>query len=267
MTESLFQLGAGGALVGVTEYCEPPQAERGRLAIVGGTRSVDVEAILRLQPDLVLANQEENTAQVVDSLEAAEVKVWVTFPRSVEEAIRVLWALVRLFRLPDAGAIVHTLETSLAWTASATVDRVRVFVPIWEGRTGGSDAWWMTFGRDTYSHDLLSVCGGDNVFADRERRYPLEADLGLAPPEDPSGRDVRYPRVTAEEIRERRPELILLPSEPHPFRESDVDRFRAQFGGVTVCPVDGRLLTWHGTRLGSALAELPGMIQEAKAPS
>ena len=262
MTESLFDLGAGSAVVGVTEYCRPPEAELGRLAIVGGTRSADVDAILRLKPDLIMANQEENTREVVEALEAAGQKVWVTFPRTVEEAIRVLWALVRLFRLPDAGAIVQTLELSVAWTAGAAADPIRVFVPIWEEETAGTTAWWMTIGKETYVHDVLATCGGENIFADRERRYPLEADLGLKAAEDPSGRDRRYPRVTADEILARRPELILLPSEPYAFGEEDVTRFRNRFDPVPVRAVDGSLLTWHGTRLGRALAELPGLIRE-----
>lgn len=262
LTESLFELGAGGALVGVTEFCRPPESERGRLTLVGGTRSADVDVILGLQPDLVLANQEENSRNVVEALEAAGRKVWVTFPRTVEEAIRVLWAVVRLFRLPEAGTKVQTLEMSVAWTAGAASDPVRVFVPIWEGETAEKMSWWMTISRETYMHDVLATCGGDNVFADRERRYPLEADLGLVAAEDASGRDVRYPRITADEVLERRPELILLPSEPFAYGEKDIERFEARFGSIPVCTVDGSLLTWHGTRLARALAELPGLIRE-----
>lgn len=262
MTESLFDLGAGGSLVGVTEFCRPPEAHRGRLAVVGGTRTAEVAAILALRPDLVLANQEENTRETVESLEAHGAKVWVTFPRSVDEAIRVLWALVRLFRVPHSEAIIQALELSLAWTAGGSGDPVRVFVPIWEGQAADSMPWWMTVNRETYVHDLLAVCGGENVFADRERRHPLETEFGRTDPEPPDNRDVRYPRVSEAEILERRPELILLPSEPYAYGEGDVDRFHARFGPVPVRTVDGSLLTWHGTRLGKALALLPALIRE-----
>ena len=270
MTESLFDLGAGDALVGVTEFCRPPSQALPRLAVVGGTRSVDVEAVLALKPELVLANQEENTRQVVEALEAAGVKVWVTFPRSIDEAIQVLWALVRLFRLSQAAATVQTLEMTVSWTASAgSAAPVPAFVPIWESDESSTTPWWMTVNHETYVHDVLAVCGAVNVFGDRDRRYPLAADLGEATPEDAPGRDTRYPRATLEEVLEHSPELILLPSEPFAYTEDDALRFAETFRGTPAADrgrirsVDGSLLTWHGTRLGRALAELPSLIREA----
>jgi ABC-type hemin transport system substrate-binding protein len=271
MTESLFELGAGPAVVGVTEYCQPPASEADRLVRVGGTRSVDTEAVLRLNPDLVLANQEENTRQVVEDLEAAGLPVWVTFPRSVEEAVQVLWAVVRVFRLTQAQSKVRTLETAVAWTARAALAEpaVPTFVPIWQG-SSGERSWLMTIGRDTYVHDVLAVCGAANVFADRERRYPLEADIGDAPEEPQSGRDTRYPRVSLQEVIERAPQLILLPSEPYAFGNEDALRLAQELRGTPaadegrILPIDGSLLTWHGTRLGRALVELPALIRPAE---
>lgn len=269
MTESLFDLGAGDAVVGITEFCRPPEGEQARLTIVGGTKSVDVQAVLGLEPDLVLANQEENTREVVEALEAGGLPVWVTFPRSVEEAIQVLWAVVRVFRLTQAQAKVQTLELTMAWTARAAAAEtpISIFVPIWEGEGEAPSRWWMTVNRGTYVHDLLAICGAVNVFADRDRRYPLAADLGGAPAEAQGERDTRYPRVSPREVVERAPELILLPSEPYAFDDSDVLRMAEALRG---CPaadrgqirtVDGSLLTWHGTRLGRALAELPELIR------
>ena len=270
MTESVFDLGAGDTLVGVTEFCRPPDHAVGRLAVVGGTRSVDVQAVIALKPEVVLANQEENTRQAVEALEAAGLKVWVTFPRSVDEAIQVLWALVRLFRLPHGGAIVQTLERTASWTAgAAATTAVPVFVPIWEGEEPSHGAWWMTVNRQTYVHDVLAVCGAVNVFGDRDRRYPQAADLGQAAEELAPGRDTRYPRVTREEVLERSPDLILLPSEPFAFAQEDAQRFAETFRGTPAADlgriraVDGSLLTWHGTRLSRALVELPSLIRQA----
>jgi ABC-type Fe3+-hydroxamate transport system substrate-binding protein len=198
--------------------------------------------------------------------------VWVTFPRSVEEAVQVLWAVVRVFRLTHAQSKIQTLELTMTWTARAAAAEapVRVFVPIWESERQDRSRWWMTFNRSTYVHDVLAVCGAWNVFADRDRRYPLAADLGEAPQEAQGERDTRYPRVTSQEIVEREPELILLPSEPYAFNETDVLRMAEALRG---CPaadggkirtVDGSLLTWHGTRLGRALTELPALIRPAE---
>jgi ABC-type Fe3+-hydroxamate transport system substrate-binding protein len=181
-----------------------------------------------------------------------------------------LWALVRLFRLTHAQAAkVQTLELTTAWTARAAAAQApsATFVPIWEGEEATAGRWWMTFNRGTYVHDLLAMCGAANVFADRERRYPLAADVAGAPAEERAGRDTRYPRVTSEEVLQRSPELILLPSEPYAFGETDALRMAKSLRGTPatdlgrIRTVDGSLLTWHGTRLGRALVELPALIR------
>jgi ABC-type Fe3+-hydroxamate transport system substrate-binding protein len=161
----------------------------------------------------------------------------------------------------------------MAWTARAAAGEaaVRTFVPIWVEESAADGLWWMTINRGTYVHDLLAICGAGNVFADRERRYPLAADVAGALAEEPAGRDIRYPRVTRDEVVERAPELILLPSEPYAFDETDALRIAETLRGTPAADqgrirmVDGSLLTWHGTRLGRALAELPGLIRPAQA--
>jgi ABC-type Fe3+-hydroxamate transport system substrate-binding protein len=269
MTESLFDLGQGARVVGVTDYCHPPAEEAARVTRVGGTRSPNLETILRLAPDLVMANQEENSREAVEAMEAKGLKVWVTFPRSVGGAIEVLWALIELFRAdPRSVLIVRTLETTLEWTAKAAMGRspTRVFCPIWQGETAAQGLWWMTFNQGTYAHDLLACCGGHNVFSLRDRRYPLEADLGAAPPEVPGDRDTRYPRVLPEEVRQAMPEAILLPSEPFAFDARSADRISELLADTPavrngrVHLVDGSLITWHGTRMARALSEIPRFL-------
>ena len=265
VTESLFEFGLGGHLVGVTDFCRPSDDNSTRLKRVGGTRSPKLEAILDLEPDLVIANMEENSKPSVEALEDAGLKVWVTFPRTVQGALDLLWALTSLFRVNEPAAKIKALEVSLEWTARAAEDgrRARVFCPIWMEAPEGGTPWFMTFNRDTYAHDLLASCGGANVFADRERRYPLAADLGQAEPEDPGDRDVRYPHVTLDEIQQAGPEVILLPDEPFSFDETHVESIVSWLGDTPAVQsgrvhlVDGSLITWHGTRLGRALAELP----------
>jgi ABC-type Fe3+-hydroxamate transport system substrate-binding protein len=201
-------------------------------------------------------------------LRAAGFKVWVSFPCTVQEALDGLSALTRLFRVPRFVQQISMLEKSLEWASLAVENAtpVRVFSPIWREPTAaeGPARWWMTINEDTYLHDLLRVCGGENIFAGRERRYPLAADLGEGAPQSMSG-DTRYPRVTPEEIAEHAPEVILLPSEPSPFTEADLTAFDAfpdlpavRNGRVHL--VDGSLLTWHGIRLARALAELPAVL-------
>jgi len=241
VTDSLFQLGAGDSLVGVTDYCPVPMSATKPPSRVGGTRTVDTERVAALKPDLVIANQEENPKDAVEALEESGVQVWVTFPKSPYDALRILHTLTQLFRLPAAAIRIETLERTLDWTARSTPDRrPRVFCPIWFEEQSALGSWWMTFNADTYAGDLLRVCGGDNVFADRERCYPLGADLGAADPE-----------------------VILLPSEPFAFGEGHVELVRKllpESNAVRhdrVHRVDGRLITWHGTKMAQALAELP----------
>src|SRR5262249_38143201 len=96
---------------------------------------------------------------------------------------------------------------------------VRAFVPIWMDPL-------MTVNGQTFVSDALRLGGGLNVFADRERRFPLAADLGQAIPTAAGTRDTRYPRITLQEVIDRKPEIVLLPDEPHPFSEDDAAVFR-----------------------------------------
>lgn len=271
VTESLFDLGVGDRLVGITDYCIHPASKVTGLLKIGGTKNPDLKKIKAALPDLIIANQEENRKEDVEALQAEGFKVWVTFPRTMREAIDLLWATIRVFRVPMIGQRLSVLETTYEWAslAAENMTPVSVFCPIWrEPRADeGPVRWWMTINRETYTHDVLRVCGGANVFADRDRRYPLAADLDQtrAVATDPE-RDRRYPRVTPEEVAARAPEVILLPSEPYPFDEADLAAFAA-FPEIPAVKnnrlhlVDGSLFTWPGTRLALALADLPALLQ------
>ncbi|MGE5221583.1 MAG: helical backbone metal receptor [Omnitrophica WOR_2 bacterium] len=271
MTESLFDLGFGDSVVGVTDYCIYPENAVKKLPKVGGPKNPRLDEILSLKPDLILANQEENNRQVVEALEAAGERVWVTFPKTVRQAVDVLWVLVGIYQDRQAAARLETLEMSLEWaeSAAASAQPVRYFCPIWKDTTSGNEPWWMTFNHETYCHDLLRLAGGENVFASRERRYPLSADLKnisvKLEKEDYKG-DTRYPRVPLDEIRAADPEIILLPNEPFAFEQRHADELHRLLPDVKavrngkVHLIEGNLITWHGTRLGLALRELPGLF-------
>jgi ABC-type Fe3+-hydroxamate transport system substrate-binding protein len=269
LTESVFELGLGEALVGITDFCVHPAEQVQGLPRVGGPKDPKIEAILALHPDLVLANQEENTRQTVTALQAKGVPVWISFPQTVRAAVEVLWRLAELFRSPIAASRVQQLERTVDWAeaAIAEVPLCTYFCPIWQGKTGSGQRWWMTFNRSTYIHDLLRLLGGSNVFADRERRYPLQADLGTASPEDPGEGDTRYPRVTLAEIQSAAPEAILLMSEPYAFDDFHTQELAELLADTPAARnrrihlVDGSLLTWHGTRLARALRELPAFFK------
>lgn len=269
LTESLFQLGCGGRLTGITDYCVHPAESVRHLPRVGGTKNPDLKQIRAALPDLILASREENRREDLEALLADGFRVWITFPESVAGAVELLWALVRVFAVPQMAPVIDTLERAVEVTALAAENSpaVKVFCPIWREPHAPEPArWWMTFNAHTYTHDLLRLCGAANVFADRERRYPLAADLGEGPADPPNPeRDTRYPRVTPAEIAAHAPDLILLPNEPYPFSAADRPALEAladvpAVRAGQIQSVDGSLLTWPGIRLGQALRDLPALF-------
>src|SRR6516225_5241643 len=85
-TETLFALGLGHAVVGVTRYCVEPAATS-TLPKIGGTKNPDIKAIVELSPDLVIANAEENRREDIEEIRAARVQVFTTYPRKISSAV------------------------------------------------------------------------------------------------------------------------------------------------------------------------------------
>jgi ABC-type Fe3+-hydroxamate transport system substrate-binding protein len=241
LTETLCALGLADALVGITVYCvEPREVVAGKTRI-GGEKNPDLEKIRSLTPDLVIANIEENLREHVEALRASSIPVWVTYPRTVADGIRLIADLGAVTGTEARAAeIVGEIQPLYERVRSAASQRpaVPVFYPIWR-------APYMTINRDTYIHDMLSVCGALNVFADRPERYPT---------------------VSLDEMAAARPAVILLPDEPFRFRRAHL----ADFAGYTEVPavrdgrihlVDGKPFSWHGPRIAEALRTVPSLIE------
>jgi len=232
-TETLCDLGLADALVGVTAYCVEPRDVVRRKTRVGGEKNPDLAKIRALAPDLVVANIEENAREHIEALRAWGIAVWVTYPKTVAEGLAMIRELGRLTGTEArAAALLAELEPLLARVRAetATRPRARVFYPVWR-------APWMTIGPDTYIHDLLRVCGADNVFGDRAERYPT---------------------VTLDEVAARRPDVVVLPDEPFRFRRIHVRDFEGL--GARVHLVDGKRFAWHGPRVATALATVPALF-------
>jgi ABC-type Fe3+-hydroxamate transport system substrate-binding protein len=269
-TLTVAELGAAGRLVGRTDYCVEPAELADRVPSIGGTKNPRIEQILDLRPELVLANQEENTRKDIEALDRAGVSVFVAFPRRVAEGMAQVARLAKLLGLDRderARELVRQGYQALRRAEQAREGRpsVGVFCPIWMDPL-------MTIHGDTFISDMLALVGAHNVFSDRERLYPLAADLGRAqaiPPSVLANRDTRYPRVTLDEVVSRAPELILLPDEPHPFGEADAAVFRgldvpaARYGGVSFC--SGRDLCWYGSRSIAGIERLGAQLDELRA--
>jgi ABC-type Fe3+-hydroxamate transport system substrate-binding protein len=242
LTEALFALGLGGRVVGVTDWCVHPAEGVAELPRLGGTKNPDLERIVRLAPDLVIANREENTRRVVRALEEAGLAVWVTYPRTVREGAQVLAALADLGADPEArrravDPVLAALREAES-RAKSRSRRTRVFCPVWRDP-------WMAAGGDTYIHDLLELCGGENVFA--------------------STGDRRYPKVSLAQVEAAAPEVVLLPDEPYRFSEADAEEIgrlelpAARSGRVHL--IDGTLVSWYGPRIESALRVLGPLLE------
>lgn len=261
-TETLFALGLGDRVVGRTRYCIEPSEKVDEIPLVGGTKDVDIDAVMALSPDLVLANQEENSRANLEALAEAGATVFVSFPKRFNDAIAHVARLARLIGDDRDKALAQELLRAgyKCLEREPVADKISVFVPIWRDPL-------MTFSAHTYSHDILNLAGADNVFADRERKYPLKADLGLRSPlsaDQVALRDKRYPRITEEEVIQRAPDLVLLPDEPYEFGEADKEYFAslpipaARNGGIHfVC---GKDLFWPGSRSIEALPRLTALI-------
>jgi ABC-type hemin transport system substrate-binding protein len=241
LTEALFDLGLGERVVGVTEWCIHPANRVAKLPKVGGTKTPSVAQIVALQPTLVIANHEENPKRAVVELTTAGIDVWVTYPRTVRDGAVLLRELAELGA--DSAAVdgvVVPCERAVDRAERDPRERpVRVFCPIWKNP-------WMSVGGDTYASDLVTLCGGDNVFATRgDRRYPI---------------------VETADIVAAAPDVVLLPDEPYAFGPTDV----AELGELPIPaarnrrihPIDGTLVSWYGPRIARAIETVQDLLRE-----
>ena len=233
LTEYLIFLGVGGRLVGRTQYCVAPAADVEAIPALGGTKNPDCQAIKELQPDLVIANKEENKARDVQALEEAGLPVYVTDITSVGEAVDALTTLARLVGATKAAQpLLNAVQTEIS---HAPLRCVRVAAFIWRDP-------WMLVGPDTYAADLLRLSGATNI---------AHAFAG------------RYPRIELDQLERLHPDLILLPDEPYAFSSADIPELAAYADRVVCC--DGALLTWYGPRLPQALRTFRDLLCEQQA--
>ena len=212
ITEALAT-SAPDVLVGATDWCTHTAGLEP--ARVRGTKNPDLAAIADLQPELVVANQEENREVDVRRLRERGIPVWVTVTETVPGALK---SLERLFTTVLARETPGWLTTARELWQEARPERGTAAVAVWRDP-------WMVVGRDTFTGDLLRRLGLRNVYADS---------------------DGRYPHASVEEIEAKRPDLVLLPDEPYVFTADDGPE---AVGTAPTALCSGRLLTWYGPSL------------------
>lgn len=223
LTETLFDLGAGDQVAGITDFCIFPEAlDRHR---VGGTKNPDIEKIRALAPDLVHMNLEENLRRHAEEIERF-APVFVSEPKSVEDVALLIEQLGELHHRRERA---RELAAEIREQIRAMPTRSFTFAcAIWKDP-------WMWCGGDTYVSRLVEAAGGSNVLGDRER----------------------YPNASPEEVLAQRPDVVFLPDEPYLFTEDDAASIK---GPRVIGPFAGHLFTWHGTRTRHGLRFLREVI-------
>jgi iron complex transport system substrate-binding protein len=227
LTELVFELGVGEALVGRTKFCVQPRELVDAVETVGGTKNPKIDRIVALAPDLVLMNEEENRIEDADALRNAGIACHTSMPRDLPGAAAVVRSIGAALRRPErAEEIARDIErrTARIREMASTTARVDYAYLIWRRP-------YMTLNRDTYVSALLSEAGGRNVFGDGAERYP---------------------EISPDELRDADPRVVLLSSEPFPFKQPHIDELVAATGlpAERFRLVDGELLSWHGPRSG-----------------
>src|SRR5258706_165276 len=198
LTELVFDLGRGGDLVGITDFCVHPADKVGAIEKVGGTKTPKMARIVELRPDLVLLNEEENRVEDAEALARANVRCHTSFPRDAQGTAAMVRSIgAALERVTEAESIAKDIETRTARVRKDAAGKREV--------SFGYLIWrkpWMAVNRDTFAHALLAQAGGRNVFADLPDRYP---------------------EIEPDDLARASPDLVLLCTEPFSFQAKHIE--------------------------------------------
>lgn len=216
-TEMLHDLGLGDRVVGITKFCVHPEDWFRTKTRVGGTKDVKLDVVRSLRPDLIIANREENVKEQIDEL-AKDYPVWVSDVDDLNAAFRMMLSIAELTDTLEHGAeIGHGIAEQFA-TIAPQRQRTAVYL-IWKDP-------YMAAGADTFIYDMMQRCGLRNLVTES-----------------------RYPELTEARLQELNPDLVLLSSEPFPFKEKHLEELRKLLPKAKVLLVDGELFSWYGSRL------------------
>ncbi len=221
ITESLFEMGLGSQIAGISKYCIYPLGEVESKIKVGGQKNPDFQKITDINPDLILLNEEENKPEHIDYF-LKNYKTFVTYPRKYKETESLLTDLGKIFDVP----VVSYLKQLKQFPFELNKKKMfRTLYLIWRNP-------WMSINEDTFIHDVLKSFNMINVFGNRKERYF---------------------EVTARDIEITNPEIIILPNEPYNFLEKHIAEFHSlQIDAVKssrLFLVDGTFFCWYGTRM------------------
>jgi|SRR5579862_52027 len=221
-TELLFDLGLDEQVVGITKFCVHPEKWFRNKTRVGGTKQINFKTIAELDPDLIIANKEENTKEQIDEL-AGSFPVWVSDISTLNDALEMIGSVGQITnREGGAKKIIAEIKDNFSsFTKQQDANNIRrTAYLIWQDP-------YMSVGRDTFIHQMMTCCGMKNIFEDR----------------------VRYPTITEADLSRENCELLLLSSEPFPFKENHLKELQNKLQKVKIILVDGEMFSWYGSRL------------------
>jgi ABC-type Fe3+-hydroxamate transport system substrate-binding protein len=219
-TELLYDLGLEEQVVGITKFCIHPEVWFRSKTRVGGTKELNLERIADLKPHLILANKEENVQSQVEEL-ARNFPVWASDVNNLDDALHMIGQIGALVGREDKAAqLVQQLQERFAQLRRTTAPPLKACYLIWKDP-------YMTVGSDTFIHNMLEHAGFINLFASASR----------------------YPEVTVQQIKELAPDVLLLSSEPYPFKQKHAEEWSAQLPNTKIVLVNGEAFSWYGSRL------------------
>ncbi len=215
-TEFLFDLGLEEEVVGITKFCIHPESWFRSKTRIGGTKTVNIEKVRSLLPDLIIANKEENTQSDIEALEEI-APVWISDIFTLDDSLEMMHSLASICGKEEkASELIAEIEDSFK---QLSFDRkIKTLYLIWKDP-------YLAAAKNTFIDDMLQRCGFEN-FLSTETRYPEWKP-------DPA----------------QAPELILLSSEPYPFKENHIAELQAIFPQAKIMLVDGEMFSWYGSRL------------------
>lgn len=233
-TELLFKLGLDEHIVGITKFCIHPAHCVKTKTKVGGTKNVKIDELLALNPDLVIANKEENTASDIAHLES-KVPVWTSDVRTLSDAIDMI---LRIGHISGTAAMANEMaariEDGFDKLKMGKPFNARVLYLIWKNP-------YMAAGQDTFINEMLRLSGFENVITSPESRYP---------------------EITVAEINSLNPDFIFLSSEPFPFKGKQLEAVKSELPIQKLHTVDGEAFSWYGSRLLQSIEYLQNLRQQ-----
>jgi ABC-type Fe3+-hydroxamate transport system substrate-binding protein len=226
-TELLYSLGLDKETIGITKFCIHPDEWFKSKTRVGGTKTLNLEIIRQLGPDIILANKEENTEEQVKAL-CKDYPVYISDIKNLDDALKMIEDIGLITnRITKAKEV--TAEIKINFSRLTAVANFKSCYLIWQKP-------YMAAGGDTFINDMMKRCGLINVLAHKNR----------------------YPETTIEELNTLNCELMLLASEPFPFKEKHMQEVKANGFKGKIMLVDGEMFSWYGSRL----LQAPGYFQQ-----